>query len=52
MRRTVLLLMIVALSMLVFAPVAVAQDDNPSSGADDRGGGAEDRGMDERPFRF
>jgi len=38
--------MVVALTMLVFAPVAVAQDDNPS--ADDRG--AEDRGMDDRGF--
>jgi hypothetical protein len=48
MRRTVLLIMMmVALSMVVFAPVAVAQDDNPS--ADDRGG-AEDRGMAERGF--
>jgi len=46
MRRSVLLLMVVALTMLVFAPVAVAQDDNPS--ADDRG--ADDRGMDDRGF--
>src|SRR5215212_383681 len=46
MRRSVLLVMVVALTMLVFAPVAVAQDDNPS--ADDRG--AEDRGMDDRGF--
>jgi hypothetical protein len=39
--------MMVALSMMIFAPVAVAQDDNP--GADDRGG-AEDRGMDDQGF--
>jgi len=38
--------MVVALTTLVFAPVAVAQDDNPS--ADDRG--ADDRGMDDRGF--
>lgn len=46
MRRFVLVAMVVALSTLVFAPVAVAQDDNPS--AADRG--ADDRGMDDRGF--
>jgi hypothetical protein len=51
MRRTVLMLiMMVALSMVVFAPVAVAQDDNPSSSAAEDRGGAEDRGMDDRGF--
>jgi hypothetical protein len=44
MRRSVLLIMVVALSMLVFAPVAVAQEDNPS--ADDRG--ADNRAVDDR----
>jgi cobalamin biosynthesis Mg chelatase CobN len=41
MRRAVLLVMAVALATLVFAPVAMAQDDNP---------GVEDRGMDDRGF--
>ncbi len=41
MRRSVLLIMVVALTTLVYAPLAVAQDDNPS---------ADDRGMDDRDF--
>jgi hypothetical protein len=46
MRRSALLVMVVALTTLLFAPVAMAQDDNPS--ADDRG--ADHRGMDNRGF--
>ena len=41
MRRYILLVVVVALATLIFAPVAVAQDDNPS---------ADDRGMDDRGF--
>ncbi len=50
MRRSVLLVLMVAVAMLAFAPAALAQmDDNPSAddmGADDNGGGG-DRGFDE-----
>lgn len=51
MRRSVLLVMSVALALLVFAPVAAAQSDD--MGADDRSmyaRGADDRGMDDRGF--
>jgi cobalamin biosynthesis Mg chelatase CobN len=41
MRRSVMLVVVVALATRIFAPVAVAQDDNPS---------ADDRGMDDRSF--
>jgi hypothetical protein len=47
-RRSVLLVLSVALAVLVFAPVAVAQSDD--MGADDRSiyaRGADDRGMDD-----
>jgi hypothetical protein len=50
-RRSVLLVLSVALAVLVFAPVAAAQSDD--MGADDRGmdaRGADDRGMDDRGF--
>ena len=49
MRRTLMLLLVVALGALVFAPAAFAQDDNPSGddmGGDDRGG---ERGFDDNP---
>ena len=49
MRRSVLLVLSVALAVLVFAPVAAAQSDD--RGADDRGmdaRGADDRGFDDR----
>jgi hypothetical protein len=48
-RRSVLLVLSVALAVLVFAPVAAAQSDD--MGADDRGmdaRGADDRGLDDR----
>ena len=51
MRRSVLLVLSVALAVLVFAPVAAAQGDD--MGADDRGmddRGFDDRGMDDRGF--
>ena len=51
MRRSVLLVLSVALAVLVFAPVAAAQSDD--MGADDRSiyaRGADDRGMDDRGF--
>ena len=41
MRRSVLLVLVVAVAALIFAPVAVAQDDNSGSGnrgPDDRDG--------------
>jgi hypothetical protein len=41
MRRYILLVVVVALATLIFAPVAVAQDNNPS---------ADDRSMDDRGF--
>jgi hypothetical protein len=44
MRRSVLLVVVVALTTQIFAPVAMAQDDNPS--ADDRG--ANIPGMDDQ----
>jgi hypothetical protein len=50
-RRSVLLVLSVALAVLVFAPVAAAQSDDV--GADDRGmgpRGTDDRGMDNRGF--
>ena len=51
MRRSVLLVLSVALALLVFAPVAAAQSDD--MGADDRSmyaRGADDRGIDYRGF--
>jgi hypothetical protein len=51
MRRTLMLVLVVALGALVFGPVALAQDDNPSRdghGADDRGG---ERAFDDNPSR-
>jgi hypothetical protein len=45
-RRSVLLVLSVALAVLVFAPVAAAQSDD--MGADDRG--MDDRGFDDRGF--
>jgi hypothetical protein len=47
-RRSILLVLAVALAVLVFAPVAMAQSDD--MGQDDRGmhAGADDRGMDDR----
>src|SRR5215212_2394402 len=50
-RRSVLLVLSVALAVLVFAPVAAAQSDD--MGADDRGmdaRDADDRGIDDRGF--
>src|SRR5215217_2961237 len=46
MRRSILLVLSVALAVLVFAPVAAAQGDD--RGSDDRG--MDDRGMDDRGF--
>jgi hypothetical protein len=51
MRRSFMLVLVVALAALVFAPVAITQDDNPSAddlGGDDRGGA---RGFDDNPSR-
>jgi hypothetical protein len=51
MRRTLMLVLVVALGALVFAPAAFAQDDNPSGdalGGDDRGG---ERAFDDNPSR-
>ena len=51
MRRTLMLVLVVALAALVFAPAAFAQDDNPTVDdlrADDRGG---ERGFDDNPSR-
>jgi hypothetical protein len=51
MRRTLMLVLVVALGALVFAPAAFAQDDNPSGddlGGDDRGG---ERTFDDNPSR-
>jgi hypothetical protein len=45
MSRSVFLVLVVAVAALIFSPVAVAQDDNPS--ADDRG--MDDRGFDDDP---
>jgi hypothetical protein len=50
-RRSILLVLAVALAVLVFAPVATAQSDD--TGQDDKGmhaRGADDRGMDDRGF--
>ncbi len=41
MRRALLVVLVVALGALIFAPAAFAQDDNPTGddlGGDDRGG--------------
>jgi hypothetical protein len=49
MRRSLMLVLVVALAVLVFAPAAFAQDDNPSAddlGGDDRGG---QRAFDDNP---
>lgn len=51
MRRFLMLALMVALAALVFAPAALAQDDNPTGddlGGDDRGG---ERGFDDNPSR-
>jgi hypothetical protein len=51
MRRSLILVLVVALAALVFAPAAFTQDDNPSAddlGGDDRGGA---RGFDDNPGR-
>jgi hypothetical protein len=51
MRRSLILVVAVALAALVFAPAAFAQDDNPSGDdlrEDDRGG---ERGFDDNPSR-
>ena len=51
MRRFLMLVLMVALAALVFAPAALAQDDNPTGddlGGDDRGG---ERGFDDNPSR-
>lgn len=51
MRRSLTLVLGVALAALVFAPAAFAQDDNPSADdlrEDDRGG---ERGFDDNPSR-
>ena len=51
MRRSLMLVVVVALAVLVFAPAAFTQDDNPSVDdlrGDDRGGA---RGFDENPSR-
>jgi LPXTG-motif cell wall-anchored protein len=47
MRRSVLMVLVVAVVALVFAPVAMAQDDNPTG--DDRRGGGGSRGFDDNP---
>lgn len=49
MRRTLMMVLVVAIGALVFAPAAFAQDDNPSGddlGGDDRGG---ERAFDDNP---
>jgi uncharacterized membrane protein YkoI len=51
MRRSLVLVLVVVLAALVFAPAAFTQDDNPSAddlGGDDRGGA---RGFDDNPSR-
>ncbi len=51
MRRSLMLVLVVALTALVFAPAAFTQDDNPSADdlrGDDRGGA---RGFDDNPSR-
>ncbi len=51
MRRALLVVLVVALGALIFAPAAFAQDDNPTGddlGGDDRGVG---RGFDDNPSR-
>jgi uncharacterized membrane protein YkoI len=51
MRRFLMLVMVVVLAALVFAPAAFTQDDNPSADdlrGDDRGGA---RGFDDNPSR-
>jgi uncharacterized membrane protein YkoI len=51
MRRSLMLVLVVALAALVFAPAAFTQDDNPSADdlrGDDRGGA---RGFDDNPNR-
>jgi uncharacterized membrane protein YkoI len=51
MRRSLMLVLVVALAALVFAAAAFAQDDNPSADdlrGDDRGGA---RGFDDNPSR-
>jgi uncharacterized membrane protein YkoI len=51
MRRSLMLVLVVVLAVLVFAPAAFTQDDNPSADdlrGDDRGGA---RGFDENPSR-
>jgi uncharacterized membrane protein YkoI len=51
MRRSLMLVLVVALAVLVFAPAAFTQDDNPSAHdlrADDRAGA---RGFDDNPSR-
>jgi uncharacterized membrane protein YkoI len=51
MRRSLMLVLVVALAALVFAPAAFTQDDNPSADdlrGDDRGGA---RGFDDNPSR-
>ena len=51
MRRFLMVVLVVALAALVFAPAAFTQDDNPSADdlrADDRGGA---RGFDDNPSR-
>ena len=51
MRRSLMLVVVVALAVLVFAPAAFTQDDNPSADdlrGDDRGSA---RGFDDNPSR-
>ena len=51
MRRALMLVLVVALGALVFAPAALAQDDNPTGddlGGDDRGG---ERAFDDNPSK-
>ncbi len=51
MRRSLMLVLVVALAALVFVPAAFPQDDNPSADdlrGDDRGGA---RGFDDNPSR-
>jgi hypothetical protein len=51
MRRSLVLVLVVALAVLVFAPAAFTQDDNPSADdlrGDDRAGA---RGFDDNPSR-
>ncbi len=51
MRRSLMLVLVVALAALVFVPAAFSQDDNPSADdlrGDDRGGA---RGFDDNPSR-